>query len=98
VRKPLRGNIKHTTFSKTWLAGVFYTCVLHVQLTLCADEWRTGALRYTTFSWLVSVFCSCPPAAGIHCPNATYKADVTAAIKRNELTWNAFPFNSDVTA
>eukprot|EP00035_Acanthoeca_spectabilis_P029436 m.474504 g.474504 ORF g.474504 m.474504 type:complete len:967 (-) comp36357_c0_seq1:352-3252(-) len=59
---------------------------------------RQGPERYTytTFSWLVSLFFSCPPHAGITCPNATYTEAVRAAITQGDLTWNAFPFNSDV--
>jgi hypothetical protein len=67
---------------------------------------------YTTFSWLVSLFFSCPPnATGVHtgatgkgprtilhCPNETYKEEVRIAIKEGVLTWAAFPFNSELSA
>lgn len=67
------------------------------------DAGRNETYTYTTFSWLVSLFFSCiPNATGVHtdphCPNATYRADIEAAIKRGELTWNAFPFNSEMGA
>ena len=51
---------------------------------------RNETYSYTTFSWLVSLFFSCPPnATGVHthgtgprttlhCPNETYKAQVGA--------------------
>ena len=45
------------------------------------DRNRTETYVYTTFSWLVSLFLSCMPHASgvhasLHCPNATYKAQV----------------------
>ena len=59
---------------------------------------RFRRYTYTTFSWLVSVFLSCPPHAQLHCPNATYTKEVLDAIHRGELTWNAFPFNPEYGA
>eukprot|EP00039_Didymoeca_costata_P021307 m.344143 g.344143 ORF g.344143 m.344143 type:complete len:974 (-) comp23897_c0_seq1:105-3026(-) len=58
---------------------------------------------YTTFSWLISLFLSCPPnATGVHsplhCPNSTYRTQVLEAIQDGVLTWNAFPFNSELSA
>jgi hypothetical protein len=58
------------------------------------DDGHSESYTYTTFSWLVSTFLSCPPHAGLHCPNATYKEEVVQAMRRGEMTWNAFPFDS----
>jgi len=75
----------------------FWPRALHVAAELKAGN-HTETYTYTTFSWLVSMFLSCPPASGLHCPNATYRADVLDAIAAGTLTWNAFPFNSELGA
>lgn len=76
------------------------------------QQGRNESYTYTTFSWLVSLFFSCPPnATGVHtgatgtgprttlhCPNETYKEEIRQAIKDGVLTWTAFPFNSELAA
>jgi len=63
------------------------------------DELRAGGHAeryvYTTFSWLVSTYLHCPPNAGLHCPSAKNVARFTGAVKRGDLIWPAFPFNSE---
>jgi hypothetical protein len=80
----------------------FWPRALQINAELRAAN-RTETYTYTTFSWLISLFFSCiPHATGVHadlhCPNATYKAQVEDAIRRGELTWTAFPFNSELSA
>lgn len=38
------------------------------------------------------------PHTVLHCPNETYKSQVREAIQSGVLTWNAFPFNSELGA
>jgi hypothetical protein len=52
---------------------------------------------YTTHSWLVSLYLDCPQDiwVNLHCPNATSQQNLREAIKRGDITWHAFPFNTE---
>ncbi len=61
--------------------------------------------RWMTQSWLVSAFRTCAatkiningPAypSDLVCPNATAMADFEEAVRVGDITWHAFPFNSE---
>eukprot|EP00912_Choanoflagellata_sp_UC4_P001668 UC4_evm5s1059 len=68
----------------------------------------TSKWRYTwmTQSWLVSMFRHCKESVinrfgrpgdptDIICPNATQLEDFEAAVKRGDISWHAFPHNSE---
>ena len=62
------------------------------------DGNHTETYTYTTFSWLASAYLHCPPNAGLHCPSATQLAEFKLAATRGDITWPAFPFNSEFGA
>ena len=52
---------------------------------------------YTTQPWLVSLYLECPPHAGLHCPTeAEQQLLIDSIVRRKELVWHAFPFNSEL--
>jgi len=51
-------------------------------------------LVFTTHSYLVSLYLDCPPNMGLHCPSERAQKDFTDAIMRGDITWHAFPFNT----
>jgi hypothetical protein len=56
---------------------------------------HSPGFRYTTHSWLLSLFLDCPPGMGLLCPNATAVEDLKAAISKGYITWHAAPFNPE---
>jgi hypothetical protein len=62
------------------------------------DNNHTEKYVYTTFSWLASAYLSCPPNQGLHCPSVEQLATFKDAVKRGDITWPAFPFNSEHAA
>lgn len=59
---------------------------------------HTETYTYTTFSWLASAYLHCPANSGLHCPSAAQLQAFKAAAKRGDITWPAFPFNSEFGA
>ena len=63
-----------------------------------AEEMRRtpgqGEFIYTTHPFLISLFLSCPPSMGLNCPAPDSLEVFHAAVKRGDITWHAFPFNS----
>jgi hypothetical protein len=47
-------------------------------------------------SYVVSLYLSCPPGMGLHCPNATARAEFIGAVQRGDILWPAFPFNAEL--
>ena len=52
-------------------------------------------LVFTTHSYLVSLYMDCPPNMGIHCPTEEAKSKFKDAVSRGDITWHAFPFNTE---
>ena len=75
----------------------FWPLALKISADLRAGN-HTERYVYTTFSWLASAYLSCVPSSGMHCPNASALAEFKAAAKRGDITWPAFPFNSEHAA
>lgn len=88
-----------------------YTNSLHGVVNKYFDDWFPTAMElaaglrhaggperyiYTTHSWLISLFFDCPAGLGLHCPNAEYKHNVSAAIRRGDITWHALPSNLEM--
>ncbi len=65
-----------------------------------AEELRTQGkqrLVYTTHPWLLDLYLfNCPTYlyGPIHCPNETSKASLEEAVRRGDIAWHAFPFNT----
>lgn len=55
-----------------------------------------GALRWMTFSYIVSLFFDCPSNMNLHCPNATNRNIVKNAIAAEDIVWPAFPHNAEL--
>ena len=53
-------------------------------------------LVFTTHSFLVYLYYNCLPELGLHCPNESQRLEFTNAIKQGDITWHAFPFNSQM--
>lgn len=53
---------------------------------------------YTTHSYLISLYLSCPPAMGLHCPSLERQAELREAISAGDVTWTALPHNGHVEA
>ncbi|CAD7700287.1 unnamed protein product [Ostreobium quekettii] len=53
-------------------------------------------LVFLTHSYLVSLYLSCPPGMGLHCPNMTARDAFLQAVVRGDVTWHAFPFNAQL--
>ena len=49
---------------------------------------------YTTKAWLVSLYLDCPPGMGFRCPTPEARAAFEAGIRRGDIQWHAFPFNT----
>ena len=49
---------------------------------------------YTTKAWLVSLYLDCPTGMGFQCPSAEARQTFEAAIRRGDIQWHAFPFNT----
>ena len=52
-------------------------------------------LVFTTHTYLVSLYLDCPPNMGLHCPDDEAKDSFKNAVTRGDITWHAFPFNSE---
>lgn len=52
-------------------------------------------LVFTTHSYLVSLYLDCPSNMGLHCPSDEAKESFKDAVTRGDITWHAFPFNSE---
>ena len=52
-------------------------------------------LVFTTHTYLVSLYLDCPPNMGLHCPDDEAKGSFKDAVTRGDITWHAFPFNSE---
>ena len=48
-------------------------------------------MRFTTQSWLLSLFFDCPPGLGIHCPSEESIRNMNTCIEKDWITWHAFP-------
>jgi hypothetical protein len=62
-----------------------------------ADAMRAAGpdrMVYTTKAWLVSLYLDCPPNMGFRCPTPEARAAFEAAIRRGDIQWHAFPFNT----
>jgi hypothetical protein len=50
---------------------------------------------FMTHSWLVSMYLDCPSGLGFHCPNSSAVSAFVAAVKRGDIYWHAYGFNSE---
>ena len=50
---------------------------------------------YVCVSWLIKYYMECDPNFQFICPSADQKQAVQECINRGEITWHAFPFNSE---
>ena len=53
-------------------------------------------IKFTTQSYLVSLFVDCPPAFLVRCPTAGELTNFTAAVKAGYITWHAYPHSGSV--
>ena len=53
-------------------------------------------LVFTTHPYLVYLYYNCYTELGLHCPNTAQLSNFTAAIKRGDIVWHAFPFNAQM--
>ena len=51
---------------------------------------------WTTHSFLVSLYLSCPPGMGLHCPSPARQEEFCQAARDGIVTWHAFPFNAQM--
>ena len=51
---------------------------------------------YTMHSYIASLYMSCPPDMGLHCPSEAQQADFCQAVQDGHITWTAFPYNAQV--
>lgn len=69
------------------------------QAIATANAMRAGGgedrFKFMTHSWLVSMYLDCPVGLGFHCPNASAVNDFVAAVKRGDIYWHAYGFNSE---
>ena len=61
-----------------------------------ATGYTDNKLNFMFQSWVLSMFFHCPPNLGLHCPNATSKVNIRAAIDAGDITWHAFPHNAQL--
>lgn len=47
-------------------------------------------------AWILSLFMQCPPNIGLHCPSQTSKDQIIKSVNEQQITWYAFPFNSEL--
>lgn len=62
-----------------------------------AAQLREGGLQrlvFTTHTYLVSLFLDCPMSMGLHCPSESEKEAFLEAVRKGDITWHAFPFNT----
>eukprot|EP01087_Luapelamoeba_hula_P000994 TRINITY_DN10754_c0_g1_i1.p1 TRINITY_DN10754_c0_g1~~TRINITY_DN10754_c0_g1_i1.p1 ORF type:complete len:714 (-),score=88.74 TRINITY_DN10754_c0_g1_i1:50-2191(-) len=90
---------------------VYFPMAINVSNTIRSQSNGALHYIYTTHPYLVSLYLDCPtqpwtwPAPGmaphspippsLHCPSANAVAAFKAAIHRGDITWHAFPFNSE---
>ena len=60
------------------------------------EEGSEDAFVYTTKGWLVSMMMDCPAGFGFECPDAAAVADFERAVADGDITWHAFPFNTEM--
>eukprot|EP00742_Colponemidia_sp_Colp-10_P005273 GILJ01005632.1.p1 GENE.GILJ01005632.1~~GILJ01005632.1.p1 ORF type:complete len:745 (+),score=92.80 GILJ01005632.1:37-2271(+) len=53
-------------------------------------------LVYTVNCWLVSIYLDCPPNMGVNCPAPEAVLAFRQAVSQGDITWHAFPFNSQL--
>ena len=56
----------------------------------------TEAHIYTMHSYIASLYMSCPPGMGLHCPSATEQQEFCQAARDGHISWTAFPYNAQV--
>ncbi len=56
----------------------------------------TDRFIWMTQSWLVSFYLDCPPGMGLHCPSSEQQSALIAAVQRGDITYHAWPFNSEL--
>ena len=54
------------------------------------------SLKWMSFSYLISLFFSCPAGMNLECPSPELQANVTSAIKAGDIWWPAFPHNAEL--
>jgi hypothetical protein len=76
----------------------FDSYLLNAVNTSAALRQRGGEeqLVFTTHSYLLSLFLSCPRGRGLHCPTPAAVSIVEAALRDGSITVHAFPFNSEL--
>jgi len=73
---------------------VFFPHAILIAKTLREDG-GIERLVFTTHSYLVSLYLDCPPNMGLHCPSDEALSNFKDAVSRGDITWHAFPFNSE---
>ena len=68
---------------------------LAVNLTRSLRNSSTPYL-YMTHAYLLSLMFDCPPHMGFTCPPPTLLSDVASAVQAGDITFHAFPFNSEL--
>ena len=53
-------------------------------------------LNFMFHSWIIDVYLDCPSGMGLHCPDEQSIEAVKAAIKKQHITWHAFPHNAQL--
>ena len=60
------------------------------------DSGGKERLAWMTQTYLVSLFLSCPPDIGLHCPSDSAVSAFKAAVAAGDITWQAFPHNAEL--
>ena len=74
---------------------IYFPAAVNITQTLRQIKYP-DSYTWMTHSWLLSLYFDCPPNMMLHCPTDEAKVNVTAAIKRGDISWHAFPFNSEM--
>eukprot|EP00892_Ulva_mutabilis_P005410 jgi/Ulvmu1/3240/UM150_0013.1 len=51
---------------------------------------------YTMHSYIASLYMSCPPGMGLHCPTASQQKEFCQAVTDGHISWTAFPHNAQM--
>lgn len=51
---------------------------------------------YTAHAYIASLYLSCPPQMGLHCPSPEEQQRFRQAVSKGHITWTALPHNAQI--